>query len=274
MAVGTGRRLGRGALVAVVLLAVGAPVLAPGRRGAEVRPGGYLAAAVSGCFPDRDPDLPAPPRTVAAVAGEQPDPRPPAHAKLHIVIDVAERRLTLYRDGEPIRRFPVAVGKPGWASPVGEWQVSHKGRDWGGGFGTRWLGLNVPWGIYGIHGTNKDWSVGGAESHGCFRMFNRDVEDLWDMVALGTPVTVLGPWELPFWQSPARPPFRPGQNGQAIVYLQLLLRREGFDPGMADGRYHPGTEAAVRALERFYGLPEDGVADRLVLQFLDGREAF
>lgn len=108
----------------------------------------------------------------------------------------------------------------------------------------------MPWGIYGIHGTNKDWSIGGAESHGCLRMHNRDVEELWDLVPEGVPVVVSGPWELPCWQKPAVPPFGPGQNGQAIVFLQLLLRRTGFDPGVADGRCHPGTDAAVHSLER------------------------
>ena len=47
--------------------------------------------------------------------------------------------------------------------------------NWGGGFGTRWLGLNVPWGIYGIHGTNQPWSIGTQASAGCIRMFNRHV---------------------------------------------------------------------------------------------------
>lgn len=222
-------------------------------------------------------DGPGPARaTVARPEGDsgiRPQPRMP-DAPMHIVIDVPTRRLTLYQNGAAIRRFPVAVGKPGWPSPVGEWRVVRKARDWGGGFGTRWLGLDVPWGIYGIHGTNKDWSIGGAESHGCFRMFNRDVEELWDLVPEGIPVTVRGPWNLPFWEAPARPPFRAGGNGQAVVFLQLLLRREGFDPGAADGRYHPGTERAVRDLQRFYGLPEDGVAGRLVLRLLDRREGF
>ncbi len=189
----------------------------------------------------------------------------------HIIIDVHSRTLTLFKDGKPFRKFPVAVGKKGWASPVGEWRVIHKDRGWGGGFGTRWLGLNVPWGIYGIHGTNKDWSIGGAESHGCFRMFNRDVEELWEIVPEGTPVTVQGPWGWPEWHT-GRPPFRPGDQSQPVVYVQFLLRAEGFFSGTADGKYGEDTEAAVRRFETFYGLPVDGVVDGDVLVILSGRE--
>lgn len=268
-----GRRWWKRATLAGALLALGlAAALRPGEpaAGPEGPCGGPPSGAPGPAF-----DLPARQAAVPSLlpAPDLPQPRVP-DAPLRIVIDISARRLTLYRDGREVRQFPVAVGKPGWPSPVGEWRVVRKARDWGGGFGTRWLGLDVPWGIYGIHGTNKDWSIGGAESHGCFRMFNRDVEELWDLVPEGTPVTVRGPWDLPFWQAPARPPFRPGGNGQAVVYLQLLLRREGFDPGAADGRYHPGTERAVRDLQRFYGLPEDGVAGRLVLGLLDRREGF
>lgn len=200
--------------------------------------------------------------------------RQPQATGPHVVIDIPSRTLTLYMDGKPARKHPVAVGKPGWASPVGEWRVTRKDRDWGGGFGTRWLGLNVPWGIYGIHGTNKDWSIGGAESHGCFRMHNTNVEDLWELVSVGTPVTIRGPWDFPFWEVPARPPFLPGQNGQAVVYLQLLLREAGFDPGEANGTLNAGTEEALRAFRRFYGLGPEGIADRSALLLLLGHESF
>jgi lipoprotein-anchoring transpeptidase ErfK/SrfK len=43
---------------------------------------------------------------------------------------------------------------------------------------------------YAIHGTNRPGSVGGFVSHGCFRMHNRDVMDLYRRVSVGTPVIV------------------------------------------------------------------------------------
>src|SRR5690606_5537040 len=129
-----------------------------------------------------------------------------------------------------IIQFPVAVGKPGTPSPIGEWRVVHKSSNWGGGFGTRWLGLNVPWGIYGIHGTNKPYSIGTAASHGCFRMHNRNVEKLFPEVPQGTPVLIIGP-------EPAYTPrdvYREPVSGQDVVTLQKRIREMGYPLGYAD----------------------------------------
>jgi hypothetical protein len=41
---------------------------------------------------------------------------------------------------------------------------------------------------YLIHGTNEATSIGGAVSHGCVRMYNKDVEWLYKHVPVGTPV--------------------------------------------------------------------------------------
>ncbi len=53
--------------------------------------------------------------------------------------------------------------------------------------GTRKLGLGMG---YAIHGTNKPWSIGRAASHGCIRMLNKDIEELYTMVEVGTPVFI------------------------------------------------------------------------------------
>jgi lipoprotein-anchoring transpeptidase ErfK/SrfK len=60
----------------------------------------------------------------------------------------------------------------------------------GGPFGARWLGLSVPGGLYGIHGTNMPNSIGTYASHGCVRMFNEDVINLYNQVSIGTPVRI------------------------------------------------------------------------------------
>jgi hypothetical protein len=44
---------------------------------------------------------------------------------------------------------------------------------------------------YGIHGTNRPKSIGTAASHGCIRMRNQDVEDLFERVEVGDPVDLL-----------------------------------------------------------------------------------
>ncbi len=178
--------------------------------------------------------------------------------EIHILIDVNRRTLTVYRGDEFVKRYPVAVGKPETPTPVGEWTIIQKSLGWGGGFGTRWLGLNVPWGIYGIHGTNKPWSISTMASHGCIRMFNRDVEELYPMVKVGTRVRIVGP--LPSFEP--RQAYRPNMTGKDVVLFQMLLREADFSPGFADGRYGKATAGAVSELETYYGLRPDGVADR------------
>ncbi len=54
--------------------------------------------------------------------------------------------------------------------------------------GYRWLGL---YGNYGIHGTNAPWSIGRSVSHGCIRMYEEDVEELFESVPMGTPVEII-----------------------------------------------------------------------------------
>jgi len=46
-------------------------------------------------------------------------------------------------------------------------------------------------GQYAIHGTNNPGSIGGFVSHGCIRMYNSDILDLYERVGLGTKVVVL-----------------------------------------------------------------------------------
>src|SRR5690606_25498801 len=126
------------------------------------------------------------------------DPIPGAtekpQGKMEILIDTEKFTLTLLVDDKPFKTYTVGVGRPTQftLTPVGEWRIVHKDKDWGDGFGTRWMGLNVPWGIYGIHGTNKPWTIGTRASGGCIRMLNHEVEELWEWVPLNTPVKIVG----------------------------------------------------------------------------------
>jgi hypothetical protein len=182
-----------------------------------------------------------------------------------IVIEKQRLRLTLYRDRKPFKVYTVAIGKPETPSPVGEWRIIHKGGKWGGGFGERWMGLNVPWGIYGIHGTDKPGSIGRMSSHGCIRMQNRQVMELYKLVQVGTPVYILG--DLPCVTP--RKVLQCKSSGKDVLLLQFALRKNGFDCGPADGRFGPGVEKAVLKLQKFYGLPLTGRAS-LTEQYLTG----
>lgn len=180
----------------------------------------------------------------------------PPDGDISLIIDTFKRRLTVYSDNEPYATFPVAIGKTSTPSPIGCWKIVSKAKNWGTGFGTRWMGLNVPWGIYGIHGTNKPWSIGTMASHGCFRMLNSDVETIYGWIRHATPVYVVGN---PFgYMSGGLKRLRRGTNCSQSFYVQEILKRRGFYKGNADGLYGYGTVTAVKAFQKHQGLPITG----------------
>lgn len=83
------------------------------------------------------------------------------------------------------------VTEPTWLPPKSDWAKDAEpippGPD--NPLGTRWIGFD--WGGVGIHGTNAPWTVGSAASHGCLRMVTAEVEELFELVEVGTPVVVL-----------------------------------------------------------------------------------
>ncbi|OYD06861.1 hypothetical protein CHM34_13020 [Paludifilum halophilum] len=127
-----------------------------------------------------------------------------------------------------------------------------KSRDWGGGFGPRWLGLNVPWGKYGIHGTNQPHSVGSHSSHGCIRLLNSDVEALFPKVPLGTQVHIEGPI-LGLGESLPKTLVR-GDRGSLVLLVQNRLRAAGYYDGPMDGWFGASLENAVKRYQRDHGL--------------------
>ena len=113
-----------------------------------------------------------------------------------IVISIPDHKLVLFKGSQVLKIYDVAVGKSSTPSPEGEFKIINhvKNPTWYGPktivppgknnpLGTRWMGLNVKG--YGIHGTNVPSSVGKAASHGCFRMRQADLEELFDLVDVG-----------------------------------------------------------------------------------------
>lgn len=171
-----------------------------------------------------------------------------------IIINTKKLQLNFYRHGKLIKNYPVAIGEPETPTPIGEWKIIHKGGNWGDGFGIRWIGINVPWGIYGIHGTNKPWSIGNRASHGCVRMFNPHVLELYGLVKLGTPVHIIG--DLP--KVNPRKELTRNNTGRDVLAAQFKLRQAGYNVGVADGRFGLEMEEAVLRLQYFYGLNPTG----------------
>lgn len=186
-----------------------------------------------------------------------------AQGPYRIVINVVERRLYLYHGNTLVHTYPVAVGRPATPTPRGEFVITQKAV-WGDGFGTRWMRFSAPWGIYGIHGTNKPWSVGTVASHGCVRMYNRDVEQLYALVSVGTPVDIVGP--TPYAR--IRRVLRPGAIGQDVIELQRQLRLAGTYGGRLDGVYTPAVAEAVRRFQEKLGRPATGEADLQTVEAL------
>ncbi|MDD2619755.1 MAG: peptidoglycan-binding protein [Syntrophomonadaceae bacterium] len=180
--------------------------------------------------------------------------------RLLIEIDVAKRSLTLYKNDIVFKQYPVAVGKSSTPSPLGEWKIVQKSLNWGNGFGTRWMGLNVPWGIFGIHGTNKPGSIGTFASHGCIRMLNRHVEDLYPNVKEGTMVRIVENGKM-FPEDLKPVTLQKKSSGQRVVYVQSRLKELGLVFDRADGRFGNMTELAVKYYQVWHDLQPTGIVD-------------
>jgi hypothetical protein len=162
-----------------------------------------------------------------------------------ILVDLTELKLFLIKENsnEIIKSYSIASGKPTTPSPIGTWKIIGKASNWGKGFGSRWMALNVPWGRYGIHGTNKPLTIGGAQSLGCIRMLNRDIEDLYKRVDFGTTVVIYGgPYGL-FVNN-----FRtltPGNRGSDVYEVQRKMKIAGYYPWNLDGVYQDNMKSQV-----------------------------
>jgi len=109
----------------------------------------------------------------------------------YLLINLTTRQLSHLEGNKTVRTYPVGVGKPSTPTPTGKFKVVVKIINPGGVLGTRWMGLSIPHGNYGIHGTNNPSSIGGYVSNGCIRMYNHDVEELFPRVSIGTPVEII-----------------------------------------------------------------------------------
>lgn len=166
---------------------------------------------------------------------------------LNIFIDITENKLYLLSNKEVIKTYPISSGKYESPSPIGDWKIVGKDT-WGKGFGGRWMGFNVPWGKYGIHGTKEPWSIGGAGSHGCIRMFNKDVVELYKIVPVGIRVKIYGGPYGPFGSG-----FRviePGDRGSDIYEVQRRLKEQGYFHGYISGIYGSDMRNAIHRFQK------------------------
>ena len=134
----------------------------------------------------------------------------PHYATFELRVDLSARQLSVVEDGAVVQTYPVAVGKPSYPTPEGEFHIRRI--IWN----PKWVPPDAEWAAkkratppgdpanpmgkvkiffsepdYYIHGTRETDSLGEAESHGCLRMRNSDVVELARKVmsAGGEPVS-------------------------------------------------------------------------------------
>ena len=176
-----------------------------------------------------------------------------------VFIEIEDKTLYLLDGNTYVKEYRIASGKSGYPSPLGCWTIIEKG-DWGEGFGGRWLGLDVPWGKYGIHGTRESGSIGTAASHGCIRMFNDDVAELYSLVDIGTEVVIVNGQFGPFGRKFDE--INPGDRGADVLAIQRRLKQLGYYNGPLDGIYEDGMKKAVHQFQRGTGLKAQNTIDR------------
>lgn len=130
-----------------------------------------------------------------------------------IVLNLADQRVYFFpSDGSTPQSMPVGIGRQGWKTPLGRTHVRRKKADppWYVPASIRAENPDLPkvvapgpdnplgrhaiylgWPSYLLHGTNKPSGVGRRVSHGCVRLYPEDIEKLFSMVTLKTPVTLV-----------------------------------------------------------------------------------
>jgi lipoprotein-anchoring transpeptidase ErfK/SrfK len=129
----------------------------------------------------------------------------------YLTLDRGTFTLRLFQHLKLTKEYTVAVGMEGLETPEGLYHIQEKEENpvwhvpnsaWAGSLAgqtippgpsnpikARWMGIFEG---AGIHGTEETYSLGHAESHGCIRMAIPDVEELYDLVEVGTPIFIGG----------------------------------------------------------------------------------
>ncbi|MGE7906502.1 L,D-transpeptidase family protein [Peribacillus sp. NPDC094092] len=212
-----------------------------------------------------------------------------AAARQLIIINKANNQLAYYENDNLVRVFSVATGKKASYTPEGKFKVVtkivnrpyYKGNIRGGDpknpLGKRWLGINArntPGNTYAIHGNNDPSTIGKYISAGCIRMYNNDVQWLYDRVKMNTVVLIAssnksfatiaatngykvsGSVSLPVNTNTS---LKKGSSGPQVIELQKRLTKLGFSTKGVDGSFGKNTEAAVKKFQKSKKLTSDGV---------------
>lgn len=186
-----------------------------------------------------------------------------------IYIEIEDKTLYLLQNGKPIKKYLIASGRSGLPSPLGMWKITEKG-DWGEGFGGSWMGLNIPWGTYGIHGSLPGDAMGVAVSQGCIRMNSNDAEELYSIVPQGTPVVIVNGSFGAFGQAFSE--IYPGDRGADVHAIQERLKELGFFKGWVSGIYEEDLKNALHRFQRAENLPVTNTITKQAWEAMGFRE--
>jgi L,D-transpeptidase ErfK/SrfK len=190
-----------------------------------------------------------------------------------ILINLPQRMLFHFSQGNLIAAYPVGLGKPTWPTPQGEFRIATRqaNKTWlvpksiqeemrregqvvrqevppgpDNPLGAHWLGLSI-WG-YGIHGTIAPSSVYHFQSHGCIRLHPDDIAELFERVKVGTPGRLI---------------YQPVllavvEDGRILLEVHRDIYKKGIDPaqtvrdlaeanGLSQGIDWPAVDAVIAA---------------------------
>lgn len=127
-----------------------------------------------------------------------------------LVCDKSKNTLVLYNRGEFFKEYIVRTGRTADSTPVGTYKILNKktnpvwrspldGKTYGpdhpdNELGSRWMAFEGD--ILGIHGTIRPETIGHYASSGCIGMLKEDVEELYDLLTIGTPLKIQGTQDL------------------------------------------------------------------------------
>lgn len=114
---------------------------------------------------------------------------PVAPSPVSVSVDIAERRLVVFREGNVFRQYNIAVENPAFPISRGTFTVLNKQVDPGVEMGARWIGLSEAG--FGIHGTNTPEFIDIVATENNIIMSNQDVSELFNLVPVGTVVEVI-----------------------------------------------------------------------------------
>lgn len=211
----------------------------------------------------------------------------PAPPHQGLVLNLPEMRIYYFPEAGPGERsrvltYPVGVGRMDWATPLGETKLVAKQKDpaWrppqsiraehaaegrplpevvppgpDNPLGRHALRLGIPG--YLIHGTNKVFGVGMRVSHGCIRMLPEDIEELFDLVPVGTPVRIINQPAKVGWHGgdlylEVHPPLEEDEEGRQALYETVM---SALDEESLRRQVDVDHEAVTRALATASGMP-------------------